>query len=258
MPLLLNIFNPKQNSSDNPGRPRLFTTRAQLAERQGSRRRILWAVVFSLVALLAFILLGPDAESVKKRFEYYGVEGDLRIMPEISIEDGHDQIHQLPKTLTMPPPPTSVEIEPEDQSETGTVFIPKVTTEPVSEVLTDQPRPDPDSEVASTERVELSLPQQSNPDWYIIHQVRPEYPLTASEEERRLPVIFVRVAIFVGPSGKVSDAMIQATNGSSVFANEVLKRVKLWEFGWRVPPGAGRWIAMTWNFNSPYFTGNGR
>ncbi len=258
MPLIQTLMQPGDNSNHNAERPRLFTTRAQLAERKGSRRRILWAVVISLAALVAFIILGPDAESVKKQFEYYGVKGELSIMPEISIEDGHDQIHQLPKNLMTPPPPSRIEIEPEELSETGTEFVPKVTNEPINEVLNDTPLPNPDAEIAQVEQVELNLPQQSNPDWYIILQPRPEYPLTASEAERRMPVIFVQVAIFVGPDGKVTDAMIQGTNGSKVFANEVLERVKQWEFGWRVPPGAGRWIAMTWNFNSPYFTGTGR
>ncbi len=233
-----------------------FTTQAQLAERQGTHRRILWAIIFSLVALLLFILLGPDVESVKKRFEYYGVEGELRIMPEINIEDGQDLTHQLPKNLMTPPPPSQMEIEPEELSENGTEFIPEESPEPINEIISDAPRPTPDSEEASEERVELNLPQQSNPDWYIITQIRPQYPLQAPEEERRLPVVFVQVAIFVGPDGTVSDAMVQATNGSKVYSDEVLERVKQWEFGWRVPPGAGRWITMTWNFKSPYFTGS--
>ncbi len=235
-----------------------FTTKAQMAERQSTPRRILWAVLFSLAALVAFILLGPDAQSVKEKFEYYGVEGELSIMPEINIIDGQDRTHQLPKNLMAPPPPSHIEIEPEELSENGTEFVPEESPLPINEIINDQPQPTPDADEASEERVELNLPQQSNPDWFITHQVRPEYPLTASEEERRLPVIFVQVAIFVGPDGKVTDAMVQATNGSSVFSNEVLERVKQWEFGWRVPPGAGRWIAMTWNFNSPYFTGQGQ
>lgn len=250
-----NLADQSENESLHTSR---FTTKAQLAERQSSRRRILWAILFSMVALVAFIILGPDAESVKKKFEYYGVEGELRIMPEINIVDGQDMTHQLPKNLMTPPPPSQIEIEPEELSENGTEFVPEEAPDPLNEVINDTPQPNPDADQTAEERVELNLPMQSNPDWYIIHQVRPEYPLTASEEERRLPQIFVQVAIFVGPDGKVTDAMIQATNGSPVFSNEVLERVKQWEFGWRVPPGAGRWIAMTWNFNSPYFTGTGQ
>jgi outer membrane biosynthesis protein TonB len=101
--------------------------------------------------------------------------------------------------------------------------------------------------------VELSLPSQTNPDWYILHMVRPEYPLDAPEAERLQPVIFVRAAIFVGPSGDVAERMILATNGSRVFAEGVLAALIDWKFGWRVNPGVGRWIEMTWNFRSPYF-----
>lgn len=252
--MIQNSMKPKEP----PKLPRLFTTRAQLAERKDGRRRIIWAIIFSAAALVAFIIFGPDADSVNKRFEYYGVKGELSIMPEISIEDGQDQRRQLPKTLMTPPPPSRMEIEQEDLSETGTELVPEATIEPINEVVNDVPQPDPNAEIASSELVELSLPQQSNPDWYIINNPRPEYPMTASEEERRLPVIFVRIAFFVGSDGSVSEAMIQATNGSSVYANEVLKSIKEWVFGWRVPPGAGRWYEMTCNFNSPYFTGTGQ
>ncbi len=235
--------------------PARFTTQAQLAERQGFRKRMLWAVVLAMAGLLIFILLGPDAQSVKDKFEYYGAPDELNIMQEVSIDNGQDMVHQLPKSMMTPPPPSHMEIEPEDLSETGTEPLPEETQEPINEVLNDVPTPNPDAEVAVNEQVELSLPQQSNPDWFILHQVRPQYPMSASEDERRMPVIFVKVAIFVGPDGKVTDAMIQATNGSQIFAEEVLRGVRQWEFGWRVEPGAGRWIAMTWNFNSPYFTG---
>ncbi len=235
--------------------PARFTTKAQMAERQGFRRRILWAVAMALAGLLAFILLGPDAQTVKDKFEYYGVRDDLKIMPEVSIDKGRDMVHQLPKSLMVPPPPSHIAIEPEDLSETGTEPAPEETLEPIDEILNDVTLPNPDAEVADNEQVELSLPQQSNPDYFIKHQVYAEYPLGASEAERRIPVIFVKVAIFVDIDGKVTDAMIQGTNGSRVFADEVIKSVLQWEIGYRVVPEAGRWITMTWNFNSPYFTG---
>jgi len=251
----MGIFQIFVAQSDDSDIPRLFTTRAQLQERKSLRRRLLWGVIFSILALFLFILLGPDAQSVKERFEYYGVKGELSIMPEISIEDGQDNIHQLPKTLMTPPPPARMEIEPEELSENGTELVPEATTEPISETINDTPRPDPDAEETAAELVELNLPQQSNPDWYIIKYPKPEYPLNVSEEERRLPIIFVNVAFFVGPDGKVTDAMIQGTNGSAPYADAVIESVLLWEFGWRVPPGAGRWYHTIINFKSPYFTG---
>lgn len=251
MPFMLNSTLPPENHD----LPRAFTTRAQLAERQSLRRRLLWGLIISIAALLLFVLLGPDAESVRERFEYYGVKGELKIMPVISIDDGQDKIHQLPKTLMTPPPPSQIEMEPENLSETATEFVPKTTTDPIDETINDQPKPDPDAEIATSDLVELNLPQQSNPDWFIIKSPKPEYPFGAPEEERRIPIIFVKVAFFVGPDGTVTDAMIQGSNGGAAYADEVIKNILNWELGWRVPPGAGRWYYTTIHFKSPYFTG---
>ncbi len=79
--------------------PARFTTQAQLAERQGFRKRMLWAVVLAMAGLLIFILLGPDAQSVKDKFEYYGAPDELNIMQEVSIDHGQDMVHQLPKSM---------------------------------------------------------------------------------------------------------------------------------------------------------------
>lgn len=232
-----------------------FTTRAQLAERQGTRKRVLWAMAMAVACLAAFILLGPDAQTVKDKFEYYGVEDEMNIMPELSIDDGRDMVHQLPKSLMTPPPPSQMEIEPDDLSETGTEPVPEETPNLVNDIVNDIVVPNPDAEVTANEQVELSLPQQSNPDYFIKKQVNPEYPLGATEAEMHLAVIFVKVAIFVDIEGNVTDAMVQATNGSQVFAEEVLKSVLQWEIGYRILPDRGRWLTMTWNFNSPYFVG---
>jgi outer membrane biosynthesis protein TonB len=229
-----------------------FTTRAQDAFRRGGTRRLLAAVGVAAVALLLLVLLGPDQDAVKRRFEYYGAPDELHIMPEISIEEGQDAVRQLPQSLQQPPPPAQIEVEPEEVTERADDSVPVPVD---SEAEESQPVPvvDP-AEVDETERVELSLPMQSNPDWYILEEVRPDYPVDVSESERRTPVIFVRAAIFVGPDGLVQERMVLATNGTPAFGNAVLEALAKWRFGWRVAPGAGRWIEMTWNFRSPYFT----
>ena len=208
----------------------------------------------AILALLA--VLGPDQQSIKRRFEYYGKPGELKIMPEVSIDNGADRIHQLPKSLQKPPPPSYVETDPDDldpdaaqETPVNRDHVPMPVIEPTTQV-------DPDAETASHDQVELKLPSQTNPDWYILKQVRPEYPLDASEAERRLPIVFVKAAIFVGPDGTVLEKMILATNGGRAFAQEVLDALGQWKFGWRVDPGQGRWIEMTWNFKSPYFSVN--
>lgn len=229
-----------------------YTTAAQDAFRRRGGRRLLWSAAAALLLLGLLIVLGPDHRDVERRFRFYGAPGVLRIMPEISIEDGKDRVHQLPKSLQVPPPPAAIEILKEDVDPHGTVPVPKETDDRNVQDQ-DEVQPDPDAERADRAQVELSLPSQTNPDWYILHMVRPEYPLDAPEAERRQPLIFVNVAIFVGPSGDVAERMVQATNGSRVFAEEVLAALVDWKFGWRVNPGYGRWIEMTWNFHSPYF-----
>jgi TonB family protein len=237
--------------------PRRFTTKAQIAERRDGRRRIIWAIALTLASLVVFILLGPDADTVKKRFEYYGAPGEMQIMPEVSIDDGQDQIRQLPKSLQTPPPPSRLEIEPEDLSENATETVPEPSKDPVNDVINDNRQPTPDAEMAASELVEMSLPMQSNPDFFIISSIIPQYPLTASEIERRVPVIFVVVNLFVNSGGRVTDTLIQATNGSRVYEDAVVEAVLQWEFGWRVPRESGGWITTRINFNSPYFSQTG-
>lgn len=234
-----------------PQREHHFTTRAGETFRRGGTRRLLVAMAVTALGLLLLVLLGPDEETIKQRFEYYGARDELHIMPEISIEDGQDAMRQLPQSLRQPPP-AEIEIEPEDLSENAEETLP----EPVESTVDDsQPVPivDP-ADLDEAERVELALPRQSNPDWYILKEERPTYPVDVSESERRTPIIFVRAAIFVGTDGLVQERMVLATNGSSAYGDAVLAALAEWQFGWRVDPGAGRWIEMTWNFRSPYFT----
>ncbi|MBU8870449.1 MAG: energy transducer TonB [Gemmatimonadales bacterium] len=230
-----------------------FSTSAQLAFRRGSGRRMAGAVLVTLAGLVALILLGPSQEDIKKRFEYYGAPGDLKIMPEISIEDGSDQIQQLPQTLQTPPPPAKIEIELEDPLAETRKPLPHETFNTESQAeewpVVD---PNPDAELAESNQAKLSLPRQSNPDWFILVQILPQYPLTATAAEQRIPIIQVQVAIFVNTEGDVTEAIIQSRTASRAFTKEVLEKIKQWKFGWKVDPKAGRWIELTFNFNGPY------
>ena len=236
----------------DPQQPNSFATRTHAAFKQGGRRRLLGATLAALALLLVLVVLGPEQQEIKERFEYYGAPGELRIMPEISIVEGRDARQQIPKSLQQPPPPAEIIVEEEPLDPDAEEIVAKRREEKPSEhVPLDVAA---DSEHATEEQVELSLPQQRNPDWFILHQVRPQYPLDAPEHERRLPTVFVRAAIFVGTDGRVIEKMVLATNGGPTFSAAVLKALGEWVFGWRVDPGAGRWIEMTWNFRSPYFT----
>ena len=215
---------------------------------------MIWAGVLAVTGLVLLVLLGPDEQTIKERFEYYGAPGELQIMPEISIEEGHQEIHQIPRSLQVEPPPSNIEIEKEDPSEDGTVEIPPVNLQDPNKVEKTSRFPRDNAEMSQDQQVEMALPMQSNPDYFILHMVRPEYPLGASEAERRIAVILVEVVIFVGPDGLVTDAWVNSTNGSRLFVDEAIKAVKQWKFGWRVDPGIGRQIVITWRFKSPYFT----
>ena len=218
---------------------------------------MIWAGVTAVAGLALLVLLGPNEQEIKERFEYYGAPGDLRIMPEISIEEGHQKIHQIPRSLQVQPPPANIEIEKEDPTEDGTEEIPPVNLEELNQATTASEYPRDHAELSADQQVEMALPMQSNPDYYILHLVRPEYPLGASEADRRIPVILVEVVIFVGPDGLVTDAWEISNNGSRLFAEETLEAVKQWKFGWRIDPGVGRQYVIPWRFKSPYFTPKG-
>ena len=122
--------------TEPPMRPSAFTTEAQAEFRRRNNRRLLWAAAASLALLGILILLGPDRQEIKRRFEYYGAPNELRIMPEVSIEDGRDRMHQLPRSLKTPPPPANMEIEREDPTPDGTVEVPpqdQVQPQPVDQ-----------------------------------------------------------------------------------------------------------------------------
>ena len=214
---------------------------------------MLWAGVVAVVALVLLVLLGPTEQAIKKRFEYYGAPGELKIMPEISIEEGQQKVHQIPRSLQVEPPPTNIEIEKEDPSKEGTELIPPVNLLDPDEVYRASEFPRDNEEMSEDQQVEMAMPMQSNPDWFILTLIRPEYPLGASETERRTPTIIVKVAIFVGPDGLVTDAMVLSNDGGRLFEEETIKAVKQWKVGWRVNPGSGRWYNITWRFKSPYF-----
>ena len=240
-----------QPSPQDP--PRFFTTRAQAVEKARVGRRLALAVLIAVGLIIGGVLLSPEAEEKEIPFRHYGVKDELHIMPELSIEEGQDRSHQIPQSLQVPPPPSVIEEEREPESENAVEPLPPEHQIREREVIEDAVMPNPDAEIAEQDQVEMLLPQQSNPDFYILRHVPARYPLNAAPEDRRLPVIFVKASMFVGPDGKVTDVLIEGTNGGQPFMDEVINKLKMMEFGWRVDPGPGRWINTTFNFRSPYF-----
>jgi len=126
-------------------------------------------------------------------------------------------------------------------------------------VVEDTPRDVvPDAEEASEAQVEFTLPQQSNPDYFIIHIEPPLYPVNASESDRRAPVVTVLADLYVGVSGKVEAVLIVSSNGGPEYEIAVQEAVATWRFGWRQEPKPRWFERTTFNFRSPYFTPGAR
>jgi len=233
---------------------RPFTTVAQDRFRQGARRRWLVASGCAVVALLLLVWLGPEETRITRQLQYYGAPGEMKIMPEISIDTGADARHRLPRSLQMPPPPAKIEVVPERTDDRAIEKVPKaeVAIDRVAEAVTDPAEAIVDA--LFEEQVQLLLPQQTSRDWYILHMVRPEYPVLASEQDRRRPVINVVVWIFVDTQGNVTAAQLISNEGGDVFGNAVLEAVQQWKLGWRVDPQKGRQLVLPWRFRSPYFS----
>ncbi len=234
--------------------PRSFTTAAQEEFRRGQGRRWLAAAGAAVGALLLLVWLGPRETAIVRKLTYYGAPGELKIMPEVSIDEGADQTHRLPRSLQAPPPaPLEVERERTDERAPETVPRPSTGADRLQPVVADPA--DAIIDALFDESVQLLLPQQTSPDWYIRHLVRPEYPVLASEQDRRRPVINVVVWIFVDPQGNVTAAQLVSNDGGDVFAQAVLEAVQQWKLGWRVDPQKGRQLVLPWRFRSPYAGG---
>ncbi len=227
--------------------------RAHLRFKAGGRRRLLGAAAVALALLALLVWLGPDQESVRRRFEFTGAEGPLRIMPELSIEEGHDARRQLPRYYRQNPPPPSYEVEPEPLEKEAEIHVPIRREEPVRESETVDPTQDPDLDEVSL--VEMNLPRMTNPDFVLEHWVLPRYPAGATEQQRRLPVITVEAALYVDEEGQVTATMIVSSEGGPVFDEVVLRAIRQWRFRVVAPTGRaeqGFWYRVPFRFKSPY------
>jgi len=232
-----------------------YTTKTQADYRRRAPRRVLAAGVLAVAALGLVVLFGPSAESVQKRFTYYGAPGEIHIMREISITESQDERHQLPKSLSQPPPaPLAVEQD-EHPKPKGQV------TQPVRAIANEQhhsesvPSPVPGAVADDRRQSKMSLPRQSSRDFTIETMVNPIYPLGATQRERRTRVIVVQVGLFVNVAGEVAEAMVLTSTGSRAFDEAALTAVRQWKFSWLITPTQGRWLQFPVNFRSPYPAG---
>jgi len=218
---------------------------------RGGKRRLVWASVFALVALIVMIILGPKQDDVKRRFEVSGEQGPLRIMPELSIDRGQDSHHQdeMRRSQELPIPAPEYEIEYDDPDATEVVPIKTDESLEVKEVI--DPTEDPELDVV--DMVEMRLPSQSNPCFRLVRMVRPRYPADATALERRQPLITVHVAFYVSIEGSVQGAYIMSNDGGPAFADVTLKAVEQWVYEPVECDHApqGFWVNFPLEFTSP-------
>jgi len=215
------------------------------------QQRIMWASIGGAVlVLLLVIILGPDRDEVKRRWEFSGEEGPLKVMPELSIDDGADERHQerMRRARELSPPAPNFEVhDPEGEDPTRDIVSPEPD---------DSDRIDAESEPEwdAYDTVELELPSQTNPCFILRRQVYPRYPADASGVDRSRSQITVKVAFFVDPEGQVGGAYIMSSDGSAPFDDVVLKAVRQWRYEPDFTACAspdGFWNVLTVFFRAP-------
>lgn len=221
--------------------------RRRRAREHDLRRRYAGAAVGALIVLAVLALFGPDRELIRKRWEFTGAPGPLKILPQISIDDGQDPAHQeaaRQAALATPPVPEYV-VEPDERGERPVPVAPP----PPSPLTSVEAEPDD-----LNDTVELNLPTSTNPCFHLLRQVYPRYPADASPTDRLAPVLTVKVAFFVGASGAVEGSYVLESDASPAFAAVVLKAVDRWlydpDFAACADP-AGFWNILTVTFRNP-------
>lgn len=221
--------------------------------RHGGRRRLAVGAVAGVLLLILIALFGPDRDEVRRHFEFSpGAAGPLKLMPELSIDQGRDPRYQEPeqfRNLWRPPPEQT--------------FVPNETAgrpvAPPQPIPAPQPQPDAaivaDPDLSLADAVEMRLPQQTSRCFVLERMVRPEYPVGADAEARRLSVITVEAAFYVNELGRVTASYVIQSTGGPQFDAVVLKAVNAWVFRPVADPTCpplGFWIRLPVLFHSPY------
>lgn len=223
--------------------------RRRRAREHDLRRRYAAAVAAAVIVLLLLALFGPDRELIRKRWDFAGAAGPLKIMPQISIDDGQDPAHQEAMRLARlatPPVPEYV-VEPDERGDRPVPDAPRpLPPAPDNYVEAEEPGPQ--------DAVQMNLPSPTNPCFHLRRQVYPRYPADASPADRLAPVLTVKVAFFVGASGAVQGSYVLESDAGPAFAAVVLKAVDRWlydpDFAACADP-AGFWNILTVTFRNP-------
>jgi len=212
------------------------------------------ALLAAVAGLIALALFGPDEQQLQTWLFHTGVEGELRILPELQIIQDTDPITQ-PERRTMAGATEGMNVEVVDRPlkplspdsdepapRTRGVARPTIEWNPKL-----APRPDVGDQ--PQDRTRMIRPSQRSLDFVLVKLVRPIYPAATPDWLRRKKVV-VDVAVYVEADGKVSDAYILRSNGGPLFSQAVLQAVRQWEY--RYVGAAGQeqpfWDQVRWIF----------
>lgn len=119
---------PKPGPAQPAPPPQSFTTAAQVGFRQGGPRRLAVAAGIALLALLLLVWLGPQDTGSCAASPITARPANSQDHAQISIDDGADAMHRLPRSLQVPPPPARLEVLPERTDDRATEIVPSART----------------------------------------------------------------------------------------------------------------------------------
>ncbi len=243
--------------------------------REAARRLVFSCVVTLALAVLVtggWLLMGrlDDAGThgsrrrLPERAFRPGLRGPVTVMGDLSVRSGHDEATREGRPAlagpTAPPRPLPAAGAPAKAPATppvgeNPVPVPMPTTGPdkgpeaaASGAGSNTPS------AGSTGQVELSAPAQFSPCFVLKNLVRPEYPVDADVNARRLAAVSVEAAFFVDTSGRVTASYILRSEGGLPFERAVLGAIDQWVFEPVTDPDCqplGFWVRLPVTFRNP-------
>jgi TonB family protein len=215
---------------------------------------MLLACGLAVVILILIAVLGPDEERLQQLLFHTGVEGELRILPEIQIIQEEDPVSQEAKqAMAGATQGLDVEVvdrpEQETPSENPTPAPPPRGQPDPTLPFDDQPRVGAVGADEVVDQVRMVRPTQRSNDFILVKLVRPQYPPGISPALRRR-TFQVDVAVYVEADGKVSGAYVTKGEGGRAFEEAALSAVRQWEYRYVGPDGKAEpfWDQVRWIF----------
>lgn len=217
-------------------------------------RRLALACGLAVLGIVLVAVLGPDEDRLENLLFHTGVEGELRVLPEIQIIDAEDPVTQEEKH-TMAGATQGLDVEVVDRTE------PERPTENPLPVDPRRGRPDPslpvnqvptDGLLGATDQVDqvrMMRPTQRSNDFILVKMSRPVYP-PGIPPALRQRTVHVDVAIYVEADGKVSGAYVTRSTASRPFEDAALAAVQGWEYRYVGREGKAQpfWDQVRWIF----------